>query len=119
MNVTLSQSSNSIDNVRKKVFGTKLEAGWKEAIRDFPYAYKQIPNITKPLKIHIVIAHVCDFIEKFGNGRGLGFYSEQTGEALHQKFETIFSKYRIKNIYSEIYGQKLYKAVVEFSSIHL
>ena len=72
MNVTLSQSSNSIDNVRKKVFGTKLEAGWKEAIRDFPYAYKQIPNITKPLKVHIVIAHVCDFIEKFGNGRGLG-----------------------------------------------
>ena len=48
MNVTLSNSSNSINNVRKKVFGIKLEAGWKEAIRDFPYAYKQIPKITKP-----------------------------------------------------------------------
>ena len=89
------------------MFGTKLEAGWKEAIRDFSYAYKQIPNITKPLKVHIVIAHVCDFIKKIGNGRGLGFYSEQTGEALHHNFKTIFNKYHIKNIYSEKYGQNL------------
>ena len=107
------------NNVRKKVFGNNLEAGWKKAIRDFSYAYKQIPNITKPLKVHIVIAHVCDFIEKYGNGRGLGFYSVQTGEALHHKFETIFDKYYIKNIYSKKYGQNLYKAVVKFSSFHL
>ena len=105
--------------LEKKVFGNKLEAGWNKAIMDFSYDYKPILNITKPLKIHIVIAHVCDFIENFGNGRGLGFYSEQTGLALHKKFESIFSEYRIKYIYSEIYGQKLYNAVVEFRSIHL
>ena len=113
------ESIKQFNNVRKKVFGNKLEACWKEAIRDFSYAYKQILNITKPLKVHIGIAHICDFIEKYDNGRGLGFYSEEAGEALHQKFETIFSKYRIKNIYSEKYGQKHYKAVVEFSSIQL
>ena len=55
------------------MFGTKLEAGWKEAIRDFPYAYKQIPNITKPLKVNIVIAHVCDFIEKIWQWQRIRF----------------------------------------------
>ena len=101
------------------MFGTKLEAEWKKSLNDFAYAYQKIPNITKPLKIHILIAHLCEFIETYGNNKGLGFYSEQTGEAIHHKFETIFAIYCIKNIYSEQYGQNLRKAVVEVSSSHL
>ena len=101
------------------MFGTQLEAGWKKSLKDFEYAYQKIPNITKPLKVHILIAHLCEFIEKYGKNKGLGFYSEQTGEAIHQKFDTIFAKYCIKNIYSEQYGQNLHKAVVEVSSSHL
>ena len=101
------------------MFGTQLETGWKKSFKDFIYAYQQIPNITKPLKVHILIAHLGEYIEKYGNNKGLGFYSEQTGEAVHQKFETIFAKYCIKNIYSEQYGQNLLKAVVEFSSSHI
>ena len=99
------------------MFGTKLEAEWKKSLNDFAYAYQKI--ITKTLKIHILIAHLCEFIETYGNNKGLGFYSEQTGEAIHHKFETIFAKYCIKNIYSEQYAQNLRKAVVEVSSSHL
>ena len=105
--------------LRKQVFGLHLEAGWNQSLNDFMFAYKKIPNITKPLKVHILVAHLAEFIEKYGNNKGLGFYSEQTGEAVHQKFETIFAKYCIKNISSDQYGHNLLKAVVEFSSSHI
>ena len=98
------------------MFETQLETGWKKSLKEFSYSYQIIPNITKPLKVHILTAHLCEFIEIYGNNKGLGFYSEQTGEAAHQKFEKIFAKYCIKNIYSQKYGQNLRKAVVEFSS---
>ena len=81
----------------------------------FSHAYQNIPNINSPLKVHVLLAHLCEFIEKYSNGKGLGFYSKQTGEAIHQKFEPVLNKYQIKNIFSEQYGQRLLKAVIEFS----
>ena len=106
----------NFNTLRKKAFGQQLESGWKIALDKFNISYKNIPNITKPLKVHILLAHLQEFIEKYGKNKGLGFYSEQTGEAVHQKFEKIFGKYFIKNIISEQYGKHLHKAVVEFSS---
>ena len=108
-----------LNTVRMKVFGNNLVSGWKKSLQDFEFSYKKIPDITKPLKVHVLTAHVSDFIEQYGKSKALGFYSEQTGEAVHQKFESIFSKYAIKNIYCDKYGQNLYKAVVEFSSSHI
>ena len=107
------------NSLRKLAFGTKLESGWKISLNEFACVYKSIPNITKPLKIHILLAHCAEFIEKYGNNKGLGFYSEQTGETIHKKFEPIFNKYKIKNIHSENYGLHLEKAVVEFGSEHI
>ena len=75
--------------------------------------------LTLRLAFHVLRAHLCEFIEIYGNNKGLGFYSEQTGEAAHQKFEKIFAKYCIKNIYSQKYGQNLRKAVVEFNSSNI
>ena len=45
----------------------------------------------------------------------LGLFSEQTGKAVHQKIVKTITKYCIKNIFPEQYGQYLHKAVVEFS----
>ena len=67
----------------------------------------------------MLIAHSSEFLDKYGNHKGLGFYSEQTGETIHRNFELFFDKYRIKNIHSEKYGIHLKKAVVEFGSVHI
>lgn len=104
---------------RKLAFGNNLQTGWKESLNEFEGIYKRIPFITKPLKIHILVAHCSEFLERYGNDKGLGFYSEQTGETIHKKFEPIFNKYKIKNIHSEKYGIHLEKAVVEFGSGHI
>ena len=90
-----------LNNVRKQVFGTELGSTWKTSLREFEVAYTNIPNITKPLKVHVLLAHCKEFIVTYGKGKGLGFFSEQTGESIHQKFKPIFERYKIKNIDSE------------------
>ena len=105
--------------MRKKIFGMHLQRGWKDSIESFISTYKKIPEVTVPLKIHIISAHLEDFLNKFSDGRGLGYFSEQTGEAIHQRFKPIFEKYKIKRIDSEEFADHLYKSVVEFSSINV
>ena len=107
------------NNIRIQMFGTTLIQGWEETLSGFNKAYQSIPNITKPPKIHILLSHCAQFLKLYGQGKGLGFFLEQTGEAVHQKFESIFDKYKIKNIHSEQYGQRQRKAVVDFSSTHV
>ena len=109
----------AFNNVRVHVFGNVLHANWKNMINDFALAYECIPGISKPLKVHILIAHCKQFIDLYGKGKGLGFYSEQTGEAIHKDFDKTFVKYKFKNIHDEEYGKHLLKAVVEFSSMHI
>ena len=82
-------------------------------------AYGRIPGISNPLKMHILSAHCKTFISLYGKGKGLGFYSEQTGEAIHKKFDTTFGKYRMKNIKADDYGNYLLRAVIDFSSMHI
>ena len=100
-----------INNLRKQVFGTEL--------REFEIAYNKIPNITKPLKIHVLLVHCKTFFDECGKGKGLGFFSEQTDESIHQKFKPIFQRYKIKSIDSEKYGSHLLDAVVAFSSYNI
>ena len=105
--------------VRINLFENNLGLEWEIALQNFELSYLKIPDITKPLKVHVLIAHTREYIDRYSKGKALGFYSEQTGEAVHQKFEVIFSKYKIKNIHCDTYGQNLLKAVVEFSSNHI
>ena len=93
---------------------------WKKTLDEFKNIYLELENITVPPKVHILFNHVEEYISKFGiDQKGLGFYSEQTGESVHQKFEQTFSKYKIENTNAENYGLRLRKVVVEFSSLHI
>ena len=105
--------------LRKLAFSNIIDPSWKKSLNEFACAYNNISGISKPLKVHMLIAHSSEFLEKYGNHKGLGFYSEQTGETIHRNFELFFDKYRIKNIHSEKYGIHLKKAVVEFGSVHI
>ena len=91
----------------------------KKSLQEFPKAYKAILNITKPPNAHIVLAHIEQYIVQDSKYKGLGFYSKQTGEAIHRKFDDIYSKYKMKNIFTGPYGLRLWNAVVEFSSTHI
>ena len=91
----------------------------KKSLQEFPKAYKAILNITKPPNAHIVLAHIEQYIVQDSKYKGLGFYSKQTGEAIHRKFDDIYSEYKMKNIFTGPYGLRLSNAVVEFSSTHI
>ena len=105
--------------MRLSIFGNELKEDWKQCLDLFFNTYRNFPNITRPLKLYILSAHTNEFIEKLSIGKGLGFYSEQIGEAIHRDFEKIFIKHNIKDIDHDNYGKHLKKAVTEFSSLHL
>ena len=89
----------TLNKLRIQMFGTTLIPGWEKSLREFNKAYSNIPNITRPTKIHILLSHCDKFIKLYGQDKGLGFFSEQTGEAVHQTFEPVFNKYKIKKTY--------------------
>ena len=89
------------------------------SIKDFHKAYNEVPKITKLLKAYILFAHCKEYVKMYGRYKGLGFYSEKTGEAIHQKFEIFFTKYKIKNTDDNQFGERRRRAVVEFSSTYL
>ena len=112
-------TSKKINNLRKQVFGTELSLTWETSLREFEIAYNKISNITKPLKVHVLVVICKTFIDECGKGKGLGFFSKQTGESIHQKFKPIFQRYKIKSIDSKKYGSHLLDAVVAFSSYNI
>ena len=105
--------------MRKNLFGSELLSGWKTSLHEFEKSYLKIPNITIPLKVHVLLSHTEEFINKFAMNKGLGFFSEQTGESIHQKFLPIYNKYKMKNTEADNYGEHLKQAVVDFSSSHV
>ena len=56
---------------------------------------------------------------QFLGDAGLGLWSEKAGESIHREFLKFWNKYKISNIEDPGYGEKLKRAVVEFSSMHL
>ena len=56
-------------------------------------------------KVHIIIAHLKYFVERFGP---LGLYSEQAGEAIHTFFKKTWKKYFV-------YWTNLKRAIAEFN----
>ena len=107
------------NDFRKKAHGSSLDPSWKIPLDEFKTQYLLIENISKPLKLHIVFAHMEDYINIYCKPKGLGIFSKQTRESIHHQFLPIYMKYAMKNIYANSYGEKLLKAVVELNSINL
>lgn len=88
-------------------------------INELGKALKSIENLSETLKIHVILAHVKESLQFIENGFGLGFWSEQSGEAVHRNFLNTWNRYKMNNIHDESYAPRLQKAVTEFSSLHL
>ena len=62
------------NKLRIQMFGTTLIQGWEKTLKEFNIAYLNIPNISKLPKIHIILSHCEEFINLYGEGKGLGYF---------------------------------------------
>ena len=70
-------------------------------------------------KFHIIEAHLKYYFKE--TGTSLGYYTDQLIEAMHQYVNKRFtnSNYYVKDITSDINGEKLFKGVNHINSYNL
>ena len=101
------------DEVVRSCYGYTLSDTYKESIAKFTTSYLKLGISVTP-KVHAVMVHVEEFCEY--SGTGLGPYSEQTSESLHQEFNKCWKRYFVKDKTRPIYGERLLAAVRSFNS---
>lgn len=97
----------------------KVEPAYSSHLNELRRALESIENVSKTLKIHVLLEHLEQCLQFIDNDNGLGFWSEQSGEAVHHKFLEFWSRYKMNFMNDESYASQLQKAVTEFSSLHL
>lgn len=97
---------------------TGLEAHLSKLNKDFK-ALNMLNDVSETLKIHVLRAHVEQCLEFIEHGKGLGYWSEQTGESLHREFLLIWERYKLSSLENELYETNLLTAVIEFSSLNV
>ena len=80
------------DVLAQDCFGKYLAPGYLSSIKAFHQSFTGLGFKTKSTKLHILFAHVPEYLEK--TGVGLAIDSEQAGESLHSRF-TEFSRYKL------------------------
>lgn len=75
-------------------------------------------GVSKTLKIHVLLDHLKDGLLYLSND-GLGVWSEQAGESVHREFSMYWERFKINAINDPSFVERLFKAVVTFSSQHL
>ena len=68
--------------------------------------------------MHIVEAHVAEFLKLKGEVAGLGFWSEQSMEAGHHDFKMEWKKVKVSANHDE-YGDRMFNTVVRYAGKHL
>ena len=96
--------------------GFTLDPMYREKVASFEKSYQNL-NIPITSKVHIMIRHVPEFIER--HKKPLGQFSEQVVESCHSKFDKLFKSYCIKDIHHDNYLAQLYKSVMHFNSYHI
>uniref|UniRef100_A0A1I8IQA2 MYND-type domain-containing protein n=1 Tax=Macrostomum lignano TaxID=282301 RepID=A0A1I8IQA2_9PLAT len=99
--------------VKRTCFSLELRDGFETAVAHFAQAYADLGISTTP-KVHALIDHVVPFLSSADNREarhGLGFWSEQAGEAVHRDFNSLWCR-------SYKYAQQLLKCTVAYCSRH-
>lgn len=96
-------------------FSQNLEENYEKNIFAFKKSYIALEIPVTP-KVHAVFFHVLHFCRR--TGKALGFFSEQSIEAVHADFKATWSKYKTANTNST-YSVNLLKAVQEYNSRHV
>ena len=91
----------SFNDVVSACYGSNLDADYLQKISIFAADYFRLGISVTP-KVHAVIYHIPEFCELMG--RGLGPWSEQTGESVHHDFKEMWQRYKVKDETRPIYG---------------
>ena len=108
---------NTYNNVVKALYNSKLqdpEVDVDKLIESSRTAYLKTGASMTP-KAHVAFTHTKEALN-FAHGHNLGYVSEQSGEALHQRFDKVWKRYKVSSEISDQYGPNLLKSVVDFSS---
>ena len=76
-------------------------------------------NLTLTPKFHIIESHLKFYFQR--TGKSLGFYTDQVVEAMHQFTDRRLtrSNYVVKDIQSDIHGEKLLNGIKHINSYKL
>ena len=96
--------------VKEACFGQTLDPNYETLIREFTETYRSLP-ISIPLKLHVLEVHAVEFLKDMGEEHGLGFYSEQSFEAMHNKINENWNKNPLKEDHPQ-FGPKMKDLVV-------
>ena len=102
-------------------FGNYVEEGWVDAIGKFCTSFRALAGITFPPKYHMVESHLEQFLRRRWaqnpnyEGFGLGYWSEQQFEAVHNLFTTSWDRFKLGKDH-EGYGQALLTCVTSYDA---
>ena len=111
------QAFKKLRAVVKGCFGQALSPDYPQLIEEFMIQYRSL-GISIPLKVHILEAHVHEFLLMKGEKYGLGFYSEQAMESMHQELKMDWGADMV-DIKHPTFGPRLRKTVVRINGKHI
>ena len=112
-----------LNAVREACFGQTLDPDYKDEIRLLADYWLECGLSVTP-KAHVLFVHVAHFLDHHNEGstntKGLGYWSEQTGEAVHSDFEKLWvgSAYKRKRGHPD-YERLALKCLVTYASRHV
>lgn len=116
----LLQSLRQFRKVQEACFGQYLQEGYEQTIQEFSKMYKSLDNMTITPKVHIVEHHLSDFFKEMGEAKyGLGWYSEQSFEAMHHDMMQEWERVKISDPNHPDFGPKLLKFVLGYNARHM
>ena len=111
-----------LDAVRESCFGQTLDDDFEKEIRILGELWLKLGMSVTP-KAHALFAHVAQFLDfknpQDGPKRGLGYWSEHTGESVHHDFEVFWERGYKRQIDSPDYMKKSLECISTYAARHI
>ena len=94
----------------------ELVPGYEKCLKDFESAWMEL-GLNKIPKCYLLFAHALEDIQK--HEQGLGLYNEAAAESIHADFDMFYKRYKVKDLDSSVYVDKLQAAVAAYNAGHV
>ena len=108
------ETLDKFNKVVESTCGQYLDPSYEDYITSFSQSYSKL-GISTTLKVHIVMKHFSQFLERKGGLYGLGYYSEQAMESCHHAFKVEWNRNKVYWDHPNC-AEKLFQTVVRFNS---
>ena len=117
--LALLESLRCFRKVQEDCFGQELKEGYEASIQKFSETYHGLDDMTITPKIHILEHHVIDFLSERDDSHGLGWFSEQSFEAMHHDMKVEWNKLKICDPEHPEFAQRLLQFVCAYNARHI